>query len=355
MSASYASIRQDARIDWNFPESEKDAPHILPLSIIPIETQSLRRARLIKNASLETAVELFSGSSTGSGQMRPDDLDRVFDSKGLSARIDQKLINKLADLESYDVYSLRIELRRLGIDVDARSDLRLSDRKQAELIGYMRAFTAPVLKRVYGSANTNIDDFDDLLDRFAYPDTKRAAANLREIAADLGIPLASLPGWLEELGDVFMSVAYYKECHGRVLPRLTAFIKAMDQFFAANGGAGHVPEQRKEMRRQLITASTFVTRRIEAFDRLSQTMWDQVSAERCHAIAQSITQHHTTLGGMLSGLVVKANHWDHIAATADGDPFRNSESVIAEMHAGMAKLKDLRENAAPVMGDTPEF
>ena len=38
---------------------EKDSLYILPLSIIPLETPSLKRARLLKDARLNSVVELF--------------------------------------------------------------------------------------------------------------------------------------------------------------------------------------------------------------------------------------------------------------------------------------------------------
>tara|TARA_R110001606_G_scaffold113634_2_gene240824 strand:+ start:333 stop:521 length:189 start_codon:yes stop_codon:yes gene_type:complete len=45
---------------------------ILPLSVlltIPLDTQTLKRARQIKNARLERMVEMFPGEDTGSGLM----------------------------------------------------------------------------------------------------------------------------------------------------------------------------------------------------------------------------------------------------------------------------------------------
>jgi hypothetical protein len=40
---------------------ERDALHILPLGMIPIATPSLRQANLVKNAQLQTQVELYHG------------------------------------------------------------------------------------------------------------------------------------------------------------------------------------------------------------------------------------------------------------------------------------------------------
>ena len=84
---------------------DMDTLHVLPLSIIPLKTAGLKRARLVKNAQMEGMIELFSSDRGGSGQIAPKHLDRVFQFDETNFR-DQVIVTKLADLPSYDVYSL---------------------------------------------------------------------------------------------------------------------------------------------------------------------------------------------------------------------------------------------------------
>ena len=59
-------------------DSDRDALHILPLSILPFQTPSLSRAKLIKNARLNSVVELFKGQGIGSGQMDVEELAKDY-------------------------------------------------------------------------------------------------------------------------------------------------------------------------------------------------------------------------------------------------------------------------------------
>ena len=97
--------------------ADMDALHVLPLSILPLRSEGLKRARLVKNDQLQGVVELFSGQGTGSGQIAPDELAKVFQFDG-EKRKDLEIVKSLSHLSSYDIYSLRRELRRLGIAVD---------------------------------------------------------------------------------------------------------------------------------------------------------------------------------------------------------------------------------------------
>ncbi|MBT5809837.1 MAG: hypothetical protein HOI19_05650, partial [Rhodospirillaceae bacterium] len=102
-----------------------DSLFILPLSVLPLANLGLRNARLIKNSRLEGVVELFSGEGTGSGQVLPGDLHENFQFEDKSGQ-DLEIVQRVANLPSYDVYSLRIGLRSLNIDVDNNENLRLS-------------------------------------------------------------------------------------------------------------------------------------------------------------------------------------------------------------------------------------
>jgi len=102
--------------------SDHDAFDKLPLSLIPLSSARLRSSRLFKNEHLETTLELYSGPETGSMQIRPHDVSSMFP----GSHDDEEIILRLAELPSYDVYSLRPALKALGIAVEA-AELELSE------------------------------------------------------------------------------------------------------------------------------------------------------------------------------------------------------------------------------------
>ena len=207
--------------EWTKPRDEdKDALHILPLSIVPLKTPGLRRARLVKNARLKGVVELFSGGGSGSGQISPDELTKVFDLRRQGHESDLIMIKKLSELPSYDVYSLRVGLRKLGIDVDWHQDLRLSSEKAKHLTTYMRRFTGPLIKYIYSGGVIEIRDLSDLIGLFKSPDQEMARVNLIQLSKALNIKIDDLPKFLEDYGDVYLSLAYYKACLDDNMPKL---------------------------------------------------------------------------------------------------------------------------------------
>ncbi len=63
---------------------------------------------------------------------------------------DLKMLRGPARLSSYDVYSLRIQFRDLGIEPSSVEYLTLSAEKKDLLQLYMQVFTLPLMSLVYG-------------------------------------------------------------------------------------------------------------------------------------------------------------------------------------------------------------
>lgn len=101
-------------LDGSVQDCNLDALHILPLAFIPLETRAIRRALLIKNARLDSVVELLDDVQTGSGQIEIEDLVKEFGWPTSPPHPDLKLLRRLGQLSSYDVLSLRITLRERG-------------------------------------------------------------------------------------------------------------------------------------------------------------------------------------------------------------------------------------------------
>ena len=180
-------------------DTDMDLMFILPLSILPIKSQSIKTARLIKNSQLKSIVEIFKDEQTGSGQVDVETLPAVCGWRPGELHPDLVIIRQLALLPSYDVYSLRISLRQLQIPVNDFESLRLSEEKAAELSAYMIMFTRPLTKLIYGDDGADVKSYDDLIRMFRDPDIGRARERLINMAKTLSIDPTEVPRFPRKL------------------------------------------------------------------------------------------------------------------------------------------------------------
>ena len=142
-------------------DTDMDSLFILPLSIIPLETPSLRSSRMVKNGRLHSVIEIFRDASTGSGQIDVEDLPQMLGWEEGKVHPDLAILRRLALLPSYDVYSLRISLRAHKIPINDFDGLRLSDEKMKQLTQYMMMFTRPLLHMIYSDDAVEIASYED--------------------------------------------------------------------------------------------------------------------------------------------------------------------------------------------------
>lgn len=336
---------QARRKAWE--DEARDALHILPLSAIPLETPGLQHARLIKNVRLQTVVEMFHDAHAGSGQVFPNHISAYFEANQEEVERDLVKIEKIARASSFDVYSSRIELRRLNINVDNIESLTLSDRKKAELTSYMRIFTRPLMEYVYGTQEMQISDVTDIIQLFANPNRDEALRNLRMMADRLDIGLNDIPQFLEEYGDIFLSLAYFKKCLDEIVPEVQKFLGWMSEIRAS----AEIKRDARQMKtlddisRDLTDISTSITGRFESFDRRSKDFWSDINAETFRQIRELIASHHVTIGGVLCGLAVKMNLWKSRFQRGGGGPNRRLEFVKSEILPGLSHIKALEQSA----------
>ena len=308
---------------------DKDSLHILPLSIIPLETRSLRRARLIFGW--------------------PPDTDAA----------DLTVIRELSDLPSYDVYSLRIQLRELGIAINDHADLRLSEGKSEELRSYMTVFTRPLIEQIFADDDSDVRTIDDIFGLFRDPDKKKVLARLDTIARKLGIDIEGVPKFLEDYGDIYLSLSYYRQCLDQVAPQMFEVTDSLAMLRA---------NWQLQQDDRLMQASDFVegalnelaadvTGRLESFERNSRDIWDNISAERFREVEKFIQSHHVTMGGTLCSLSVKMNAWRRLFPNKQSvTPMKAAEFIITDMRQGLQRIQNdqLARNSAVDAGPVPQ-
>ncbi len=332
--------------EGELPEDPRDSLHILPLDMLPIKTPGLKRARLIKNSRLETMVEMFREEGSGSGQVDPRLLEGFFEGFEEELKHDIGIIQRLSRSPSYDVYSLRIYLREMGISVENEEALKLSAAKQAELGKAMQEFTRPLIIHVYG--DQKLGDVDNVVDLLRNPNRAEAIANLKLMADKLKVTLPEIPKFLEDYGDIFLSLAYFRNALDKVVPASHEFLEWLEEL----RDTWQLRNDRQldriltQINADLTDITGSVTGRFEAFDRKTQDFWRDINADRFHEVRRLILSNHKTVGGVLCGLSLKMDLWkNRFRGKKSVGPQQRIEFVKAEIQPGLNWIKDL-ETAA---------
>jgi len=325
----------------------QDALHILPLNIIPLETPGLRRLRLIKNVRLDSVVELYKDQGHKSAQVPLDALNSVFQSYGAQLRADMPLLQSLSSIPSFDVYTLRVALRALNLPIDEKAALQLSDAKRRELTDHMKVFTHPLIQQIYGNADFEVNDVSDIMRLISTPNRDDALKNLRMMSQKLNVPLTEIPRFLEDYGDTFLSLAYFRSCLDKVVPQVQSFldwVKPLDdnQMIKGDRMSKQMIDKTRESMSGVIIS---LTGRFEAFNRKSADFWRDINADSFSRMKDMVFSNHRSIGGVLCGLSVKMQLWRDRFPSASGGPNKRLEFVRSEVVPGMQLIDELEAAA----------
>jgi len=312
---------------------------------------ALRRARLIKNVRLKSVIELFVDEDAGSGQLEVEDLITEFEWDPAEPPSDLIMLRQLALLPSYDVYSLRISLRKHGIAIEDNEALKLSKAKSEQLSAYMTEFTRPLIVQIYGEGEVEVQTFEDVIKLFRDPDVVKAIGKIQVMSEKLGINPEDIPKFMEDYGDIFLSLSYYRECLDAIEPIITEFLDAMNELkgnyqFKTDMNLVNTIKMIESTINERMAA---VTGRFENFERGTKYMWDNISAERFRKVEKLISGYHTSIGGVLCALSVKMEAWARLFPNKDaGGPGRRAEFIMSEMKQGIENIVKM-EDAGPML------
>ncbi len=249
------------------------------------------------------------------------------------------------------MFSLSIELRRLNIRVNDHSELRLSEEKSRELTKYMTDFTRPLIQQIYGNNNTIIANTNDLIAMFSNPNKEEELKNLRLMADKLSVRMEDVPTFLEDYGDIFLSLAYFKEELEKIVPSIKDLIIVLRDL-----KLNHQWRQEKHflstcdnMEKSFTDIVSSITERFENFDQHSQSLWDNITAESFRRVKELITGHHTTVGGVLCGLQVKMDAWNERFGRGQGGPIQRFDFITGELKQGIDVITRLKNEAPKIV------
>jgi hypothetical protein len=333
-------------------DADRDALHILPIAILPVQRTALRRARMVKNPQLDTMVEFFHMAEGGSGQTTVNAAGKMLGLTDTPQDPDLALLRKVSNLPSFDVYSLRILLRSSGIAISDSSSLKLSGTKIASLSVYMSTFTKPLVAEIFGD-DVRVDAFTDIVSLMRNCPASTMRIRLAMMADKLGIGVPAIPNFLEDYADIFMSLSYYRQCLDQILPPIQNFLECTGDIRANYQLRHDINLMRTvDFVEQTVNALTAnVTGQLESFERSTNDMWHELTAERFRRIEALIKSYHTYIGGVLCALSVKMNAWKRLfPEPGAGGPMRRAEFIMSEMRQGIDRIRSI-ESSVPMLAE----
>ena len=345
----------ESSVNWatptadELPDEDRDSLHTLPICILPVSTSVFRRARVVKNSRLESVIEFFSAAGCGRGQMDVSGVPKFLGLEQATQHPDVKLLKTVATLPSFDVYSLRILLRAKNIPVVDSSTLKLSPAKVQELSSYMTAFTRPLIAEVFG-ADTQVTQFKDIVGMFRGENADAVRLRLETLANRLGIPIEAIPRFLEDYADIFMSLSYYRNCLDHLLPQVQIFMDGLEmvrgnQQMKADRG---LMEILRRMEGTINGKLSNITGKVESFERSTNDMWRDLTADRFKKIESAVSRYHTSIGGALCALSVKMSAWVTQFPTPAGGVGRRAAFLMSDMRQGLEYLEG-QDDDAPIL------
>jgi hypothetical protein len=327
-------------------DQDRDSLHTLAISILPVQTKIFLRARMVKNSRLESAVELFSGIGCGRGQLDVLSVAKFLALEQVPPHPDVKLLQTISSLPSFDVYSLRILLRKHKIEIADKSALTLSASKTASLSSYMAHFTRPLVAEIFGQ-NAKVAGFQDILGMFRAENAEAVRARLATMADRLGIPIERIPKFLEDYGDIFMSLSYYRSCLDQLLPQVQSFMDGIAMVKSNRQLAQDISLMKMVgMIETTVNGSlSNITGKIESFERSTNDMWRDLNADKFKRIETLVSNYHTSIGGALCALSVKMGAWADRFPNTAGSVGGRAAFIMSDMRQGIEYLQVAQDDA----------
>ncbi|MEP3115910.1 hypothetical protein [Nisaea sp.] len=342
-----STIQQDSErivID----REDRDSINTFACAALPIRNRGLSRLRLIKNVRLETRVELFRGSGMGSGQFGIDELPNYVNRDEDLIKHDIPMLKEAAALPAFDCYSLRRAVRSSGIDLETTDVLSLSNEKKRELAGHMRNLTRPLVRHVFGDAGMDITDPSSLRNIMDMADKAAARKKLELLSAALESDLDKLPELLEDYGDAFLSLGYYRSYLNLIVPRVKELHGWIEEAISRGSFRKGDPaiNRMKHVSSAINHIVENVVERFHEFDRRAVFDWQALTLGEFSTARQQILEHQATLAEVLCGIAVKIFEWRSRFAKPNVGIQQRVDFVLSDLQPGLDHLLKV-ESSAP--------
>ncbi|MBL6946127.1 MAG: hypothetical protein ISR47_05780, partial [Rhodospirillales bacterium] len=180
---------------------------------------------------------------------------------------------------------------------------------------------------------------------FSHPDIRRARQKLLALSDKLGIPIENVPKFLEEYGDIFLSISYYRQSFGGIGPIMNDFQESVEEI-KTNRLLQHdknLIDTCSRVRGVFTDMTASMRQRIRTFEFGSQNMWVDIDAAKFRKFSELVQNNHTMLGGVLCAMSLKMDAWkEQFPDRQFGGPMKRAEFIVNDMQQGIEKFRKPR-------------
>ncbi|MEP3115911.1 hypothetical protein [Nisaea sp.] len=297
---------------------------------------------------METRIELYRETGMGSGQVTIDELPDFMTETDDLLHHDIPMLTSVGEMESFDPYSLRRGLRAAGIEIDSLEAFTLSDVKKHELQPHMRNLTRPLLQYLFDASNIELSDPDLLRDRLLNASSAFVLQRINGLASALGTTREDLPDLLEDYGDVFLSLGFYKQYFAEIGPRISLLQAWVREAYEVPHigkdpmtGPGLIKAERT-----LGVLRKSLKRRLNNFESKTDIRWERVTVGTFNQLRALITDHQESLAAVLCGLAVKVFEWESRFPGGGGSFERRADFVLSDLRSGLDRMTAIEREAS---------
>ena len=194
---------------------------------------------------------------------------------------------------------------------------------------------------IYGGGAKSVSAMNDILELFNDPDIKTARDNLTKLAKTLDIDIAHIPRFLEDYGDIYLSLAYYQYHLDQLLPMVNQFLQSLaairDSINMRPSGALH--KTCCDLEKTFTNIASETASILDLFQVRTNDMWENLTANRFYEVRDLIETYQRRIGGMLCALTVKLNSWETaFPRYGNVNLRRQADFVMSEMGHGLDRV-----------------
>ena len=320
---------------------DRDSLVAVALDRLPVANAALRNARLVKNARLESVIELYHDDAAGSGQIELSGAQLAF---GITSPADPDilLLRNVALLPAFDAFSLRLMLRESGALPDALANLTLTPDRQAAVNRELRRFTLPLLQYVYGQEDVEDITLAQLIESFRNPDVGKAGAQLARLARKLEIKLPHLFVFIEVYADTFMAIALYRLVLNELSPAVEDFLTAVRTLpsevqYRQNKAIRSLCDEIEQSFRFVVKMTGV---RLAASQRIAERIWANEASIPYGDLQTRLREFHVLIAVLVAGLSAKMTAWQKAFPLPEsGKPSDRAELLSTDMRHAVNLLK----------------